>query len=135
MISRRAYSKELSKRDIKNTSQEKPARYGVSLPYGRRPAAIRSRPLSIHVARTRRLMNSLVVARATKHLTQRQLAQEVGISRTALSSIESGKSVPSVGTALVLAEALEVSVHDIFRVDTMQDAENASRWHLTNRGD
>ena len=106
----------------------KPVRYGSSLTHDRRPAAIRSRPLSIQVARPRRLMNSLLIERANKHLTQRQLAEAVGISPNALSAIECGKSVPSVGTALVLAEVLEVSVHDIFYLDTLRDVEPSNRW-------
>lgn len=112
----------------KNSHPARPMRYGSSLTYDRRPAAIRSRPLSIRVARPRRLMNSLLIERANKHLTQRKLAEAVGISPNALSAIECGKSVPSVGTALVLAEVLEVSVHNIFYLDTMRDVENAGRW-------
>lgn len=104
-----------------------PERYGSSLAYGRRPAAIRSRPLSIRVAHPRRLMNSLLILRANKCLTQRKLAEAVGISPAALSAIECGKSVPSIGTALVIAEVLGVSVHEIFYLDTMRDVEGASR--------
>ena len=112
----------------RDVQMARPARYGSSLAYGRRPAAIRSRPLSIQVARPRRLINNLLVVRADKHLTQRKLAEAVGISPTALSAIECGRSVPSVGTALVLAEVLEASVHDIFYLDTMRDVEASSRW-------
>jgi putative molybdopterin biosynthesis protein len=45
---------------------------------------------------------------------QQRLAQEVGISRQALSSLENGRSVPSVDLALKLARALGTTVEELF---------------------
>ena len=50
-------------------------------------------------------------------LSQQALATRVGISRQALSAIESGRQNPSVTTALALASALQCQVEDLFALD------------------
>jgi putative molybdopterin biosynthesis protein len=47
-------------------------------------------------------------------LSQRALAEAVGITRQAVSAIESGRMQPSVGIALGLARALRVTVEELF---------------------
>ena len=55
--------------------------------------------------------------RLARELTQAELAQRVGISRQALSSIEAGTSVPGTDVALRLAYELGVRVEQVFRLD------------------
>ena len=47
-------------------------------------------------------------------LPQQDLAATVGISRQALSAIEAGRSQPSVDVALRIAQALALTVEDLF---------------------
>lgn len=60
------------------------------------------------------LSNELKVWRAKKNITQEQLAKEVGLSRQTIHSIEKGKFVPSVMSALKIASYFEISVEEIF---------------------
>jgi molybdate-binding protein/DNA-binding XRE family transcriptional regulator len=49
-------------------------------------------------------------------LQQQELAQQVGISRQSLSSVEAGETVPSTTVALALARALDCRVEDLFEL-------------------
>ena len=60
------------------------------------------------------LSNELKVWRARRNITQEQLANEVGLSRQTIHSIEKGKFVPSVMSVLKIAAYFETSVEEIF---------------------
>ena len=60
--------------------------------------------------------NTLKVHRAIKKLTQADLADLAGITRASVNAIEGGRMTPSILLALKLAEALDVSVNEIFRL-------------------
>ena len=73
-------------------------------------------------------------------ITQEQLANDVSISRRALSSIESGTSIPSVDIAIQIARRLSVQVEDLFWIDNpvsevpaliegVKPANTASKWN------
>jgi putative transcriptional regulator len=64
------------------------------------------------------LINTLKVQRAKKDLTQEQLAQLVGVTRKTINTVEKGKYIPSTYLALKLAQALEVSVEELFQLNT-----------------
>ena len=49
-------------------------------------------------------------------MTQQQLAERVGVTRQTILSIEKGKYTPSVGLALHLADALDVTVETLFQL-------------------
>ncbi|MCH7532738.1 MAG: helix-turn-helix transcriptional regulator [Gemmatimonadetes bacterium] len=51
------------------------------------------------------------------HITQQELADRVGVTRQTILSIERGRYNPSVGLALRLAEAFDVSVEALFELD------------------
>lgn len=55
-------------------------------------------------------------------LTQNELAAKAGLSRTAIAYIETGSMVPSVNTALAIAQVLECSVEEIFGGATHKEA-------------
>lgn len=58
--------------------------------------------------------NYLKVWRAKNDLTQQQLADAVHLSRQTINSIEKGRFVPSVLTALTLANFFGGSVEEVF---------------------
>ena len=58
--------------------------------------------------------NRVRVNRLKAGLTQAQLAERAGISRSAVTAIESNRLVPSVTAAIGLAEALRQSVEELF---------------------
>jgi putative molybdopterin biosynthesis protein len=56
----------------------------------------------------------LRLARQARGFSQQQLAAMAGVSRQAISSVESGQSDPSLRVALGLAQALGVTVEEVF---------------------
>ncbi len=58
--------------------------------------------------------NRVKELRKQRHYTQKQLADEIGVTRLTVISIEKGKYEPSIGIVLRLASVLECSVEDIF---------------------
>jgi molybdate-binding protein len=64
-----------------------------------------------------RLLNGVARARADRGLTQQEFAERVGLSRPALSAIETGQSVPSTALALRFAQLLGRRVEDLFRFE------------------
>ena len=60
--------------------------------------------------------NNLKVQRAKKDLTQEQLAELVGVTRKKINTIENRKIIPSTYLALKLAQALEVTVEELFQI-------------------
>lgn len=60
------------------------------------------------------LKNRLKEARAEKNLSQKQLAEIVGVSRNTISSIETGQFCPTAKLALVICIALDKKFEEIF---------------------
>ncbi len=60
------------------------------------------------------LKNHLKEARKRKNLSQAALAKLVGVSRTTISSIETGQFSPTAKLALILCIALDVKFEDLF---------------------
>ena len=58
--------------------------------------------------------NNLKVWRAKRNITQEQLAKEVGLSRQTINSIERGKFIPTVLSALKIAMFFEINIEEIF---------------------
>lgn len=63
------------------------------------------------------LKNRLKEARKEKHLSQASLAEEVGVSRNTISSIENGQFNPTAKLALILCIALDKKFEDLFYFD------------------
>ena len=57
-------------------------------------------------------------ARQARGLSQQQLAGMAGVSRQAVSAVESGQSDPSLRVALTLAQALGMTVEELFGAET-----------------
>ena len=60
------------------------------------------------------LKNHLKEIRKEKGYSQQQLADEVGVSRNTISSIETGQFNPTAKLALILCIALEKKFEDLF---------------------
>jgi putative transcriptional regulator len=67
------------------------------------------------------LRNRLHALRADHGLTQAALAEQVGVSRKTINTIENGVFVPSTLLALKLARALGQPVEGIFSLDDEQE--------------
>lgn len=65
----------------------------------------------------RSLKNNLVLLRKQNKIKQRQLAEEIGISRQSIYSIEKGKFLPTVDTAIKIAKFFGKPVEEIFFLD------------------
>jgi len=61
-----------------------------------------------------RLENRIRVFRAEHRLSQSDLADEIGVTRKTISTIEVGRFVPSTVIALKIARHFGVPVEDIF---------------------
>ena len=66
------------------------------------------------------LKNNLKEARAKKQISQRELAEMVGVSRNTISSIETGQFNPTAKLALVLCIALDKKFEELFYFDERQ---------------
>lgn len=60
------------------------------------------------------LKNNLKEVRKEKGYSQQQLADEVGVSRNTISSVETGQFCPTAKLALILCIALEKKFEDLF---------------------
>ncbi|MGY3724885.1 putative transcriptional regulator [Granulicatella balaenopterae] len=60
------------------------------------------------------LHNHLREIRDEKHLTQKELAKILGVSRNTISSIETGQYSPTAKLALLIAIALDKKFEEVF---------------------
>ena len=58
--------------------------------------------------------NKIKELRADLNMTQAQLAEQVGVARVSIVSIETGRFIPTIETALRISEALDTPVDQIF---------------------
>ena len=63
------------------------------------------------------MKNNLHVERAIKKLTQAELADQVGVSRQTVNSIESNKYIPSTLLALKIARVFGKALEEIFMLE------------------
>lgn len=62
------------------------------------------------------LSTSLREARTARGWTQAQLAQQIGVSRKTINTVENGVFVPSTIVALKIARALECTFEELFQL-------------------
>jgi putative transcriptional regulator len=60
------------------------------------------------------VLNALKETRTSCGMTQERLAELTGLARQSVISIERGRFLPTIETALRLADALNVTVEDLF---------------------
>jgi putative transcriptional regulator len=63
------------------------------------------------------MKNNIRVERAIKNITQAELAEQVGVSRQTINTIESNKYIPSTLLAMKIARVFEKAVEEIFSLD------------------
>ncbi len=61
--------------------------------------------------------NEVKQRREAAGLSQRELAERLGVSRQTVNSIETGKYDPSLPLAIAIARFFEASVEEMFHVD------------------
>jgi putative transcriptional regulator len=64
-----------------------------------------------------RLENQVRDHRHRRLLTQKELAERVGVTRQTIIAVEQGRFVPSVRLALELAKALEMPLEELFWIE------------------
>ncbi|WP_395044328.1 helix-turn-helix transcriptional regulator [Flavobacterium sp.] len=64
------------------------------------------------------MTNNLKVLRAIKNISQEELSNKIEVSRQTINAMEKGKYVPSTVLALKLARFFEISVEEIFTLET-----------------
>ena len=60
------------------------------------------------------MKNKLLIFRNKKNLTQREIAEEVGITTSAYGMLETGVRTPSLGTAYKLSQFFNSTIEEIF---------------------
>lgn len=68
-----------------------------------------------------RLENRIHVFRAEHRLSQSDLANQIGVSRKTISTIEVGKFIPSTVIALKIANYFKVPLENIFTLKEVTD--------------
>jgi putative transcriptional regulator len=63
------------------------------------------------------LRNNMKVHRAKKDITQEQLAELVGVTRTTINFVERGRWVPSTVLSLKIAHVFKAPFEDVFYLD------------------
>lgn len=65
----------------------------------------------------KRLTNRLVVLRAEHGMTQKELAEKVGVSRQTIISIEKNRYTPSLTLAFEIAHVFHVEIEKVFQYE------------------
>lgn len=60
------------------------------------------------------MKNSIRLLRAGKGWSQAELAEQVGVSRNSINSVENGKFDPSLPLAFRIAAAFDLTVEEVF---------------------
>jgi|TARA_B110000259_G_scaffold96630_1_gene111729 putative transcriptional regulator len=61
--------------------------------------------------------NTVKIQRAIKDLTQESLANEIGVSRQTINSIEKNRYIPSTILALKISKVFDKNVNEIFELE------------------
>ena len=63
------------------------------------------------------MQNNIAKFRKDKGLSQQELADAIAVSRKTISTVETGRFIPSVIIALKIAAQFELSVEQLFTLD------------------
>lgn len=62
--------------------------------------------------------------RRSRHLTQEQVAELIGMDRVSIGYIEQGRRVPKISTLFSLSEVYHIEMQDFFAIPTNQQTES-----------
>ena len=68
-----------------------------------------------------RMKNRIRIYRAMHEVTQEDLANDLGVTRQTVLAIEKGKYDPSLPLAYKIAKYFDVSIDEIFLLDSLDD--------------
>ena len=63
-----------------------------------------------------KLTNSIKVFRAKFNISQRELAEEIGVTRKTINTIETGRFVPSTILSMKIAKYFKTTVEEVFEL-------------------
>lgn len=63
------------------------------------------------------LQDNLIALRKTKHMSQEELAELIGVSRQTISKYETGEAIPDIEKCKQMADIFEVSLDDFVNYD------------------
>ena len=64
-----------------------------------------------------KLKNNIKVFRAKFNISQRELAEAIGVTRKTINTIETGRFVPSTILSLKIAKHFRTNVEEIFKLE------------------
>ena len=67
------------------------------------------------------MRNTVRVHRMAADLSQARLAEEMGVSRQTINSLETGRYLPSLPLAMHLAKFFQIPVEELFELDEEKD--------------
>ena len=70
------------------------------------------------------LSNIIRVFRARSNISQQYLAEQIGVTRKTINTIETGRFVPSTILALKIARYFDTTVEEIFKLELEVKDEN-----------
>lgn len=79
------------------------------------------------------MLKNLKVLREAKGLSQRRLAEELGLSQQSINKYENGKTEPDLATLIRIAEFLEVSVDALIRSSDENKISEEPSYRLNER--
>lgn len=69
----------------------------------------------------RKIQNRIVVLRAERGLSQREIADKLGVSRQTIISLEKNRYNPSLKLAFDIALLFGVDLHDVFQYEIEEE--------------
>lgn len=73
------------------------------------------------VKQTRKIKNRIVVLRAEKGWSQKEVSESLGVSRQTILSLEKNRYNPSLKLAFDIALLFEVDLHEVFEYKIMEE--------------
>lgn len=73
------------------------------------------------VNHNRKIQNRIVILRAEKGWSQKEVADRLGVSRQTILSLEKNRYNPSLKLAFDIALLFEVDLHDVFEYKVMEE--------------
>ena len=71
-----------------------------------------------------KLTNSIKVFRAKFNISQRELAEGIGVTRKTINTIETGRFVPSTILSMKIAKYFKTTVEEVFELIEEKGVEN-----------